>query len=295
MANKRQRLARRRVSQSTASITTDGGAGTVLKAKSHKIAKAKRKAVRRDEKTGGSKRKTGLIKTKHPLRVPGKKPGDGCFICKSTDHVARACPHKLGKDRKKICLFCREIGHTLKNCPSKQNGQERKFCYNCGEAGHRLAECKEPLKDGGTSFAECFLCKEKGHLSKNCPSNAHGIYPKGGSCKICGGVTHLAKDCPEKGNTTRLNGAGRVKLHISKEAAPTLGNHARRVVFGSGDDLEDDFVGMEDDEAKVDKEHSSPKPKGQAWKSKTGQISLSSLKPVVKKVKSSPKVVNFLK
>eukprot|EP00250_Pteridium_aquilinum_P009117 c18451_g1_i1 orf=156-992(+) len=277
MANKRQRLAKKRFSGSqqgatpVASTQTQAAAkkqATSLTSSSHKIAK------------------------KHPLRVAGKKPGDGCFICKSPDHVARACPQKLGKDRKMICLLCRKLGHTLKNCPSELDGQEKK-CYNCGESGHRLAECKEPLKDGGTTFAACFLCKQEGHLSKNCPSNQHGIYPKGGACKICGGVTHLAKDCPEKSSMTRSNGAQQRKLLISKDAAPTSGVHAKRIVFGSGDDLEDDFVGEEGDKSEANKENGSLKPKRRGQESKAYQIGLSSLKPVVKKAMKSPKVVNF--
>lgn len=274
MANKRQRLAKRRTQQGATTQTQEAPAlsaskkQATLKPSAHKISK------------------------KHPLRVPGKKPGDGCFICKSTDHVAKACPQKLGKDRKMICLLCRKLGHTLKNCPRKGDGLEKK-CYNCGESGHRLAECKEPLKEGGTTFASCFLCKEEGHLSKNCPSNTHGIYPKGGSCKICGGVTHLAKDCPEKGSSTRPNVVQRSKLFISKEAAPTSGNHAKRIVFKSGDDLEDDFIDVEGNKSEGSKENGNSKPKGLVQERKASQIVFSSLKPVVKKARNSPKVVNF--
>lgn len=176
--------------------------------------------------------------SKHPLRIPGMKPGEGCFICKGTDHIAKLCPTKTTKDRKKICLLCRSIGHTLKNCPTSFESLESTFCYNCGENGHRLAECKKPLKEGGTGFAECFVCKKKGHLSKNCPTNPHGIYPKGGCCKLCQGVTHLAKDCPTK------KPGGRVKLQISTEVAQASepGGGGKRTVFQSGDDLGDDFA-----------------------------------------------------
>ncbi|KAI5079732.1 hypothetical protein GOP47_0005211 [Adiantum capillus-veneris] len=256
MGNKRQRLAKKRLRGAEAQQTQTEEARPPLKAacNSRKISK------------------------KHPLRVAGKKPGDGCFICKSTDHIAKACPQKLGKERKMVCLQCRKLGHTLKNCPNKSNEEEKK-CYNCGSSGHRLAECKEPWKNGGTTFALCFLCKKEGHLSKNCPENAHGIYPKGGCCKICGGITHLAKDCPEKekGSNTKSHGAQRHKLVISTEAAPTSGNNAKRVVFGGGDDLDDDFASLEDKDEDGKPEKSKP----------------TSSKPVVKKARKSPKVVNF--
>ncbi|XP_039046542.1 uncharacterized protein LOC120186741 [Hibiscus syriacus] len=133
---------------------------------------------------------------KHPLRVPGMRPGESCYICKANDHIAKLCPQKAQWEKHMICLHCRQRGHCLKNCPDVM---DKKTCYNCGETGHSLSKCPQPLQDGGTKFAQCFVCKEIGHLSKNCPKNTHGIYPKGGCCKICGGVTHLAKDCPDKG------------------------------------------------------------------------------------------------
>ncbi|XP_022922475.1 ATP-dependent RNA helicase glh-2-like isoform X2 [Cucurbita moschata] len=136
---------------------------------------------------------------KHPLRVPGMKPGESCFICKAKDHIAKLCPEKAQWEKNKICLLCRRRGHSLKNCPDKnERTVDKKLCYNCGETGHSLANCPQPLQDGGTKFASCFICNESGHLSKNCPKNTHGIYPKGGCCKTCGEVTHLAKDCPNK-------------------------------------------------------------------------------------------------
>ncbi|KAL2635728.1 hypothetical protein R1flu_007207 [Riccia fluitans] len=178
---------------------------------------------------------------KHPLRVPGMRPGEACFLCKGTDHIAKNCPSKAAADRKKMCLLCRKMGHTVKNCPGNFGAEDSnsKFCYNCGEHGHRLSDCKLPLKDGGTTFAECFVCKQKGHLSKNCPSNPHGIYPKGGSCKLCGGVTHLAKDCPSK-----LAGQ-KEKLKISTDPVKP-GENGKRIVFHqSGDDLNDDFTDID--------------------------------------------------
>ncbi|KAH7426095.1 hypothetical protein KP509_11G084500 [Ceratopteris richardii] len=189
-----------------------------------------------------------------------------------------------------ICLLCRKVGHSLKNCPSKSN--EEKLCYNCGSSGHRLAECKEPLKNGGATFASCFLCKKEGHLSKNCPSNPHGIYPKGGSCKVCGEITHLAKDCPKKDSTGKPSGGQKAKLIISKEVAPASGNNTKRIIFGSGDDLEDDFLIDDDDEDKSAGESRSKKSKIKYRQEKN--IQKDGLpKSVIRKAGKSPKVVNF--
>lgn len=275
MANKRQRLAKRHHAEERAGSPQNPAEPAVSASKSQAFLKP---SVRK-------------IFKKHPLRVSGSKPGDGCFICNSDQHIARACPQKFSKERKMICLLCRKLGHTLKSCPTKADRLDKK-CYNCGNSGHRLAECKEALKDGGTAFASCFLCKETGHLSKNCPTNTHGIYPKGGSCKICGGVTHLAKDCPNKDCNTRPNSI-RQKISISKEVAPTSISHAKRIVFTSGDDLEDDFVEGEGDKSEGRKDGGSLKPKGRAPERKANQRETFSLKPLVEKAKKNPKIVNF--
>lgn len=251
-----------------------------------------------DDGTGSKK-----LGSKHPLRVPGMRPGEGCFICKGTDHIAKLCPTKDARDRKKICLHCRKIGHTLKNCPASFESQESKFCYNCGEDGHRLADCKKPLKDGGTGFAECFVCKTKGHLSKNCPTNPHGIYPKGGCCKLCQGVTHLAKDCPTKkpGGRTKLQ----ISTSVAKASAP--GGGGKRTVFQSGDDLGDDFVSDDeggetivgalsygsDDEGPESGVETRSKPNTPKPKSKTVGQALAKGTPNTTKVQNIPKVIKF--
>lgn len=247
MVTKRQRLARKQY------LESHGDSVQTIDRDVHKT-KTDRDSKKRKRKSDESKNAGGDVKAskkpnskslrKHPLRVPGSKPGEGCFICGAGDHIAKACPTKDRWDSKKICLLCRERGHTMKHCYNNQQNHDTKYCYNCGQTGHRLSECPEPIQNGGTAFAECFLCKERGHLSKNCPTNTHGIYPKGGSCKICGGLTHLAKDCPEK-NTKRLaSGRGQTKLQISREPATAAkpGEQGKRIVFPSGDDLEDDFI-----------------------------------------------------
>ncbi|KAK4434403.1 hypothetical protein Salat_0603100 [Sesamum alatum] len=58
---------------------------------------------------------------KHPLRVAGIKPGESCYICKTSDHIAKTCPKKSEREGNKICLFCRERDHSLKNCPNKND------------------------------------------------------------------------------------------------------------------------------------------------------------------------------
>lgn len=189
----------------------------------------------------------GFPKKKHPLRVPGNRPGESCFICKGGGHLAKFCPKKLDVDRKKMCLLCRRLGHTFKSCPENPEASEReiKICYNCGKTDHRLADCPEP-KTEGTPHATCFVCGEKGHLSRECPSNANGVYPKGGSCKVCGKVTHLARDCPDKGNEgikitndKNPNRLGRISTGATPGSGPGMGG--KRIVFQSGDDLDDDF------------------------------------------------------
>eukprot|EP00252_Welwitschia_mirabilis_P006504 TRINITY_DN17395_c0_g1_i1.p1 TRINITY_DN17395_c0_g1~~TRINITY_DN17395_c0_g1_i1.p1 ORF type:complete len:308 (-),score=40.90 TRINITY_DN17395_c0_g1_i1:372-1295(-) len=254
MANKRQRLARRRYrEQNSQNLEDHSSASKKRKTDDDDAADAKvshkkqktshmRKALSLQNLKLKLKKKDG--KHRHPLRVPGSKPGEGCFICSSKEHVAKECPRKARSDSKKVCLLCRERGHTLQNCPNGEEELDAKYCYNCGDTGHRLAQCPKPVENGGTKFAKCFLCKESGHLSKNCPSNTRGIYPKGGSCKTCGSVTHLAKDCPEKKGNSAAS-----KLKISKEPAVACkpGESGQRIVFRSGDDLEDDFVSCEDD------------------------------------------------
>lgn len=306
MANKRQRLARKRFVLTTSTDSSHPPKFSDTDSAAHTISKKRKRVQLPSNDLKPENSKSNKLR-KHPLRVPGKKPGEGCFICKAVDHISKNCPQRLEKDRKKVCLLCRGVGHTLKNCKGQQYAQETKFCYNCGDVGHRLAECKEPIKDGGTAFAECFVCKQKGHLSKNCPSNTHGIYPKGGSCKVCGGVTHLAKDCPQKHTGKPTNsGSGRVKLQISKEVAPASqsSNNSKRIVFRSGDELEDDFVGIGNDQdtdskTEVDEKSSHATTKQMEYQDKNkkkGQAGLSPLGPAVKKAgKGTPKVVNFFK
>ncbi|CAA7399064.1 unnamed protein product [Spirodela intermedia] len=236
MVSQRQRMARKRFKEANPHLfpkpeppSEDAGS----KKKKKKIfRKTLKRGVAKPGSGRGSDRFTG---SKHPLRIPGWKPGEACFVCNANDHIAKACPQKAEWEKNKICLLCRRRGHSLKNCPDKGEDSDKKLCYNCGEIGHSLNRCPQPLQDGGAKFASCFICNQQGHLSKNCPKNTHGIYPKGGCCKLCGGVTHLARDCPEKGS----RGAAAFGSETGDHPKTWQGS---RAVFRSGDDLEDDFI-----------------------------------------------------
>ncbi|XP_020592377.1 uncharacterized protein C683.02c [Phalaenopsis equestris] len=236
MVSQRQREARKRFREANPHLFPKPEPPkdpTLKKQKKNEKLKKRKASIRaKIEKRAGA----GRLK-KHPLRIPGTRPGDGCFICKSRDHIAKLCPEKANWEKNKVCLFCRHRGHSLKNCPEKEETIEPNFCYNCGEVGHSLSKCSQPLQDGGTKFANCFVCNERGHLSKYCPKNTHGIYPKGGSCKICGEVTHLAKHCPKKAGK-HLSSSGADKISGNFDAV----RHGERKVFHGGDDLEDDFA-----------------------------------------------------
>ncbi|KAL6545197.1 hypothetical protein OROHE_009862 [Orobanche hederae] len=265
MVNKRQKSARKRYKEEYPELFPNPEPAAPRdpnkKKNKNKNSKFKRK---KSEPNGPNKPKKSSHR-KHPLRVAGMKPGESCYICKDTDHIAKNCPKKSEWERNKICLSCRQRGHSLKNCPNKDDkSTDKKYCYNCGEMGHSLAVCPLPLQDGGTKYANCFICNEIGHLSKNCPKNSHGIYPKGGSCKICGGVTHLARDCPNKHNQTSI-AAGMARQSFEDYERPN-----RITKFASGDDLDDDFV--------------SVVPLPQAEKDRD----------VKTKKKQGPKVVNFV-
>ncbi|KAJ4811842.1 Actin-depolymerizing factor [Rhynchospora pubera] len=277
MVSQRQRLAKKRFKEANPDLfpkpepPQPSDPTKAKKKKKSKFKKSKGDAKQGTKSGGGSHRK-------HPLRVPGMRPGESCFICKSKEHIAKLCPEKAQWERNKICLFCRKWGHSVKNCSEKSENSEKKFCYNCGENGHTLSKCSKPLENGGTKFASCFICNETGHLSKDCPKNEHGIYPKGGCCKVCGGVTHLAKHCPNKDKGDFANYQDTEMPDVSQQNDPT----SRR----GGDDLEDDFIPQE--EVKNDKASAKSNLKSAVGGNDEINNSLKS-----KKAKQGPKVVNF--
>ncbi|KAJ6410824.1 hypothetical protein OIU84_007558 [Salix udensis] len=275
MVSKRQRLARKIYKQENPELFPKPEPTPPKDPNKKKKKKSLFKRKKPDPKDPNKENKKGF--RKHPLRVPGMKPGDSCFICKAQDHIAKLCPQKDEWEKNKICLLCRHRGHSLKRCPKKNDEiMDQKLCYNCGETWHSLSQCPQPREDGGTKFANCFICNERGHLSKDCPKNTRGIYPKGGCCKICGGVTHLARDCPDKGkggDTAFGRGA------IGRDIRPT----GRVTKFISGDELGDDFM--------TENMYSFPKDKptdskGVPPDSKDGHVK--------SKKKQGPKVVNFV-
>ncbi|KAI3955200.1 hypothetical protein MKW92_047783 [Papaver armeniacum] len=282
MVSHRQKLARKKFKEENPGLFPKAEPTPPKNPNSKK--KKKKSKFKPNKKDGPDSKGVKTNKTsfrKHPLRVPGMKPGESCYICKGVNHIAKNCPEKDQWEKNKICLLCRHRGHSLKNCPDKiDETVDSKFCYNCGVAGHPLSRCPQPLQDGGTKFARCFICNERGHLSKNCPKNTHGIYPKGGSCKICGGITHLAKDCPNKRNlsSNASGGVGSIRAANEYEGKPRV----TKIV--SGDDLEDDFMMEEADEGN----------KSTSMSTNSASLGVQNEKYVaVKPKKQGPKVVNF--
>ncbi|ERM95097.1 uncharacterized protein C683.02c [Amborella trichopoda] len=282
MVSKNQRSARKRFREAHPELPQKPTVPTEPKTskKKKQIQKKKKEKVQSDKGADnglGKPRKSKVLR-KHPLRVPGMKPGESCFICKSQDHIAKFCPSKAQWERKKICLLCRQRGHSLKHCPNNSGIHENKFCYNCGEVGHSLSKCPKPLQDGGTKFAECFLCNGHGHLSKNCPKNTHGIYPKGGSCKLCGGVTHLAKDCLSKHD--------KKPVEVAETEYPNASQQGKRKAFASGDDLDDEFA--------LEEEKTKQKNSDKSSVVDTGPLGIKVEKSSnVKPKKDRSKIVNF--
>ena len=139
-----------------------------------------------------------------------------------------------GSVKRKACLRCRSLDHQVEACP--QGGKRPgRTCYNCGKPGHSLRDCTES-REGGLKFADCFICGEKGHISRDCPKNENGIYVKGGCCKICGSKQHLARDCD--GNHNEKNRMHEFRGPKKLSTKP----QNKKIVFGSGDDIGDDFT-----------------------------------------------------
>jgi hypothetical protein len=135
---------------------------------------------------GAAKKKKVASTSKHPLRQAGMKPGEGCFLCKSKDHIAKHCPTKSEKDR-----------HKVRSCPLSECGHRRNM--GCLSTHH---------KDGEIYFVSekwemvvwiclqmCLGCRMWGHTLKNCPSEFKSTDSK--SCYNCGEPGHSLDKCPK--------------------------------------------------------------------------------------------------
>ncbi|XP_042425025.1 uncharacterized protein LOC122012529 [Zingiber officinale] len=95
MVSKRQKEARKRF-EGTNARPEDATTSIPKAEKGMKSRNTKRR------KEGGFKKKSGTSALrKHPLRVPGMRPGESCYICKSTSHITKLCPEKAVWERKK--------------------------------------------------------------------------------------------------------------------------------------------------------------------------------------------------
>ncbi|KAG6483735.1 hypothetical protein ZIOFF_060389 [Zingiber officinale] len=101
MVSKRQNEARKRLEE-TNPRPEDATTSIPKAEKGMKSRNTKRR------KEGGFKKKSGTSAIrKHPLRVPGMRPGESCYICKSTSHITKLCPEKAVWERKKESIDTR--------------------------------------------------------------------------------------------------------------------------------------------------------------------------------------------
>lgn len=101
VGNKRQRLAKKAYLDKNEHLPKPAASeGEGLPSSSNAL----RKESRTDSSTSRNKNKFGETRKPptHPLRVPGMRPGEACFLCKGTGHIAKNCPQKEGSDRKKV-------------------------------------------------------------------------------------------------------------------------------------------------------------------------------------------------
>lgn len=110
MANKRQREARKRFKEANPELFPNpeptAPKDPDKKKKKKKKSNFKRKRPESDDaaEPNSKKFKSSTYK-KHPLRVPGMKPGESCFICKDKDHIAKNCPQKASWEKNKVCFI----------------------------------------------------------------------------------------------------------------------------------------------------------------------------------------------
>lgn len=105
MVSQRQRLARKKYREEHPELFPIAEP-TPPKDPDKKKKKKKSKFKRKKEESNSTRdpnkpHKKGF--KKHPLRVPGMKPGESCFICKAKDHIAKLCPEKAQWEKNKVC------------------------------------------------------------------------------------------------------------------------------------------------------------------------------------------------
>ncbi|KAL6291501.1 hypothetical protein ACE6H2_009011 [Prunus campanulata] len=118
MVSKRQRDARKRFRAENPELVKQP---TPPKDPSKK--KGKKSTFKRKKAPNGPDKPTKTSHSKHPLRVPGMRPGESCFICKATNHIAKLCPERAGWDKHKggSCKICGGVTHLARDCPNKGN------------------------------------------------------------------------------------------------------------------------------------------------------------------------------
>lgn len=107
MVSKRQKLARQRFKEANPELfpKPEPTPPKDPDKKKKKQAKFKRKkAIAKDSKDPNNPKKL-IHRKKHPLRVPGMKPGESCYICKAPEHIAKNCPEKAQWERNKVGIY----------------------------------------------------------------------------------------------------------------------------------------------------------------------------------------------
>lgn len=100
MVSERQRLARKRYKEAHPELFPEPEP-TPPKDQNNK--KKKKSLFKRKKPVSNDPNKKNSFR-KHPLRVPGMRPGDSCYICKANDHIAKICPEKAQWEKNKVSV-----------------------------------------------------------------------------------------------------------------------------------------------------------------------------------------------
>ena len=102
MVSQRQKLARKRYKEEHPELFPKPEPTPPKDPNKKKQKKSKFKRKKEDGKE--NKPNKGRF-SKHPLRIPGMKTGESCFICKGHDHIAKHCPEKAQWEKNKVWGF----------------------------------------------------------------------------------------------------------------------------------------------------------------------------------------------